>query len=117
MKIKTRICSIAMAVLAALAIPVGLAAQNSQGRSHQSHHYQLIDIGTLGGPQSHLAETGLPLGPAVNNGGVVAGYADTSAPDHFSLIYPTYCFTDCFVDHAFQWQNGAVTDLGPLANG
>jgi probable HAF family extracellular repeat protein len=32
--------------------------------------------------------------------------------------FPDFCFDeDCFVGHAFQWQNGVITDLGVLAAG
>ena len=96
-----------MALLTTLAIPVQLAAQDSQHRPHQPHHYQLVDMGTFGGPQSAVFG-------GINNHGVLVGYADTSTPDP----YPPFCFIpDCFVTHAFQWQNGAVTDLGVLPNG
>ena len=36
--------------------------------------------------------------------------ADTSTPDPL-------CFLDCYVTHAFQWQNGVTTDRGVLAGG
>ncbi|MGP8094723.1 MAG: hypothetical protein ACLP72_15545 [Candidatus Sulfotelmatobacter sp.] len=95
-----------------LAIPVGLAAQDSQ--AHKSfHRYQLVDMGTFGGPQSSIVDQGVPSGVSVNNGGVFAGYADTSELDPFQ----DFCFLDCFVDHAFQWQDGVMSDLGVLHHG
>ena len=33
------------------------------------------------------------------------------------LFAPNFCFEDCFVAHAFQWQNGALTDLGAIPGG
>jgi probable HAF family extracellular repeat protein len=95
---------IAMTFLTALVVQ--LAAQDTR--------YKLVDLGTLGGPASHLPFP--PPPPKVlNNRGVVAGYADTSMPDPF----PSSCFNapDCFVSHAFRWQNGVLTDLGALAAG
>jgi len=40
----------ALTLLAALAVPVQLAAQNEPEQHHKHHHYQLIDLGTFGGP-------------------------------------------------------------------
>jgi hypothetical protein len=59
----------AMTLFAAVAIPVQLAAQQTR--------YKLIDLGTLGGPNS--ATNGGPPS-MINNGGVIAGIADTTAP-------------------------------------
>ena len=93
---------------AALTIPVGLAAQDEH--NHKHNHYQLIDLGTFGGPASYFAGAGGSL----SNHGTAAGSADTATPDPF----PDFCFDpDCFVGHAFQWQNGELTDLGALADG
>ena len=43
-----------LTLLTVLAIPVRLAAQDNQehNKKHKHHHYQVIDIGTFGGPQS-----------------------------------------------------------------
>jgi len=107
----------ALTLLAALAIPVQLDAQNKpkQDHPHQPHHYQLVGTGTFGGPQSYLVNTGISRpGTDINNGGVLTGFADTSTPDPV----PAACFNpDCFVSYAFQWQNGAMTDLGALVSG
>ena len=82
------------------------------------HHYKLIDLGTFGGPQGYLdPDNGLEIGnssPLLTKNGTVTGFADTSMPDLFA---PNFCFEDCFVAHAFQWQNGALTDLGALPGG
>lgn len=104
----------AVTLLAALAIPIQLAAQNKakQDHPHQPHHYQLVDMGTFGGPQSSIVDQGVPSGVSVNNGGVFIGYADTRRRDPFQ----DFCFLDCFVDHAFQW-DGVMNDLGVLHHG
>jgi hypothetical protein len=52
MKSNLGTCIIALTLFAAPAIPVQLAAQNQQDHPHQYHHYQLIDLGTFGGPNS-----------------------------------------------------------------
>jgi probable HAF family extracellular repeat protein len=79
------------------------------------HHYQLIDLGTFGGPQSYV---NFPpnYAPVLNDQSTVAGWADTSTPDPF----PNFCFNgDCFVSHAFQSRNGVLppADLGVLPGG
>jgi len=95
--------------VATSAIPVGLTAQDGRDHRHRPHHYQLVDMGTLGGPQSYIADVGVPGGRFVNNRGVLTGYSDTSTPDPF----PSNCFNpDCFVAHAFRWQDGFMTDIG-----
>src|SRR5258708_5871312 len=93
------------------------AAQGSapQNHPHKHHHYRLVDVGTFGGPASDL-NTGNDGGFSVNivsNQGALAGWADTATPDP----YPSYCFYDCYVTHAFRWQDGVMTDLGALADG
>jgi probable HAF family extracellular repeat protein len=80
----------------------------AQERKVQHHHYKLIDLGTLGGPNSFYFSA--PVVESVNNKGKVAGAADTSAPD------PS-CFVDCNILHAFEWQDGVLTDLGTLPGG
>jgi probable HAF family extracellular repeat protein len=82
-----------------------------QGHHHKHHHYKLVDIGTFGGSASYFANG---FDGILNNHGMAAGGADTSTPDPF----PTGCFNhDCFVSHAFQWQNSFLTDLGTLVAG
>ena len=93
---------IAVTVLVvALALPVEVTAQSTR--------YKLIDLGTFGGPNSFLPGQ-FPPAQDLNNGGTVAGAADTTMPD-------PNCFFDCFVFHAFRWQNGHLTDLGVLPGG
>jgi probable HAF family extracellular repeat protein len=111
MKSRTLICVTAIALLTALAVPLRLAAQDKQDHNHKHHHYQLIDIGTFGGPASYISNG---FDGILNNHGSAVGAADTSTPDPF----PSFCFNfDCFVSHAFQSQDGVVTDLGTLADG
>ena len=66
-------------LLAALALPVPLAAQHTK--------YKLIDLGTFGGPASLIApSSGGPQNPAraLTSRGVVVGQAETATPDPFS---------------------------------
>jgi probable HAF family extracellular repeat protein len=112
MNSKTWTRIIALTLLTALAIPLPLAAQDQQSDNHKHHHYQLVDMGTFGGPNSSNAWAGIG-NRTMNSGGTVIGEADTSASD-------PYCLVDCFLNDAFQWQNGVMTDLQGLpgnANG
>jgi probable HAF family extracellular repeat protein len=103
-----------MCAVAALVIPLGIHGQSAKGKHH---HYELIDLGTFGGPESFLdPDNGLDIGPSsplINNGGTVTGWADTTAPDPLAPD----CFEDCFVSHVFRWENGVATDLGALPGG
>jgi hypothetical protein len=72
----------ALALLAVLVLPVRLAAQDKQDHHDTRHHYQLIDIGTLGGPNSYLPALPpyrefLPSASLSQNG-TFAGFADTA---------------------------------------
>jgi probable HAF family extracellular repeat protein len=112
-KIWTRI--IALTLLAALAIPAQLAAQETAKphHPHQYHHYQIVDVGTFGGPQSWQFSPGGARSGLLNNQGTLAGSADTSAVD-------PYCFWsqgDCYATDALQWQDGVTTNLGVLPGG
>jgi probable HAF family extracellular repeat protein len=112
MNSKTWTRIIAVTFFAALAVTVPLAAQDTAKQPHQYHHYQLIDPGTFGGPQSFQTLGGIGVG-VLNNGGAFGGWADTSAIDPLCF----FDFPDCYAAHAFVWQNGAKTDLGLLPGG
>jgi probable HAF family extracellular repeat protein len=109
MKSRIPTCIVAMTLFAALAIPVRLAAQ-AQDKEHT--RYKLIDLGTFGGPASYFPNG---FDGFLNNHATAAGWADTSTPDP----YPGFCFDpqNCFVSHAFAWQEGMLTDLGTLLGG
>jgi probable HAF family extracellular repeat protein len=100
-----------LGLLAASFMPLQLFAQPPA----MHHHYKLVDIGTFGGPQSYLIDTGILVnGAALNNNGALTGYADTSIADPV----PAAClFQDCFVSYAFRWQDGVMTKLGSLRRG
>jgi probable HAF family extracellular repeat protein len=77
----------------------------------QEHvRYRLIDLGTFGGPNSYYFQ---PLGTQVSRAGLVAGGADTTAPDPDNP-----CFGNaCLAVHAFEWNRGLLKDLGVLPGG
>jgi probable HAF family extracellular repeat protein len=105
MKSRILMCSTAITLFAALAMPVQLAAQDKHDRQHQS--YQFVDLGTFGGPSSYYVFTSSTL----NKHGVATGTADTTIPDP----YAPFCFSpECLVTHTFQWQEGMLSDLGAL---
>ena len=56
MKSRTWMWTTVVYLFAALAMPVGMAAQDNPSQDHkQKHHqYKLIDLGTFGGPNSYL---------------------------------------------------------------
>jgi probable HAF family extracellular repeat protein len=104
MKSRTLTLISAIGLLAAPMLPTQLAAQHIR--------YKLVDIGTFGGPASYLTDPGNGLSLLVlNNQGVLVGKAATSTPD------PNCGDPDCFLAHAFRWENGARTDLGTLSGG
>ncbi len=105
-------CIIAM-TLSAVAMPVSLAAQDRTQPQHQYHHYQLVDPGTFGGPQSWLWAPVPPRAGVLNNQGTLVGLAETLAVDPYCWWSPA----DCSAAHAFQWRNGVTTDLGVLPGG
>jgi hypothetical protein len=80
MKLATLTCTTAIALFTGLALPLHLAAQNKQDHTHKHRHYQLIDMGTFGGPSSLFSN---PDSRAINNRGTATGMADTSIPDPY----------------------------------
>jgi probable HAF family extracellular repeat protein len=114
MKSRITILSTAATLLAALAMPIVMAAQDNTSPNHHRHHqYRLFDVGTFGGPASYLTtSSGVGLGARVlNNQGVVIGGADTTLQD-------PYCGNpDCFLSQAFRYENGVLTNLGALVDG
>jgi len=97
-----------MAALTALAVPPPLVAQEGQVRNQSHHHYQLVDLGTFGGPNAQYESD--PPENIINANGVVAVAADTRTLDPNCIDYP-----DCYVTHAFLWHNGVRTKLSSLA--
>lgn len=96
-----------MALAGACAMSHLLAAQQTPpGVAPQHHKYKLIDLGTLGGPNSQV-NGGPP--PMINNRGVIAGEADTAEP---------CSYFDGFVSPAVRWDDdGVITNLGLLPGG
>jgi probable HAF family extracellular repeat protein len=103
---------VAAIFLAAFTIAPGANAQSApESLNKQRPRYKLIDLGTFGGPASYFANG---LDGILNDHGTAVGWANTSSPDPFD---PFCVVSNCFVTHAFQVQDGALTDLGRLPGG
>jgi probable HAF family extracellular repeat protein len=97
-------------LITALASSFQLSAQHTR--------YELINIGTFGGPASFIDPTGGTGGPnQVNSSGTAVGGSDLPTPTT-ALSAGFVCYgpegVQPFVNHAFQWKNGIVSDLGGL---
>ena len=86
MKSRTLTCITAITLLAALAIPAQLAAQE---QNQQPPRYTVTDLGTLGGT--------FGAANAVNNRGSVVGFANLPGDTQ---------------GHAFLWRKGIKRNLG-----
>ena len=114
MKLKVFTSVTAAVIFAALSIPVRMTGQEQQDqREHRARHhrYVLKDLGTFGGPNSYVSTT--PLEELLTNSGMAVGYGDTSMFEPFSPNIND----DPFVEHAFVWKRGVLTDLGTLPKG
>src|SRR5215510_6325856 len=85
------LCSVGLLLaLAGLSKSVaGTSGRTDMTAVAKLHHYQLIDLGTFGGPSSYLAGSNGVTSPGavnqiLNNQGTVAGWADTSTLDPFA---------------------------------
>ena len=101
---------VAMTLFAALVISVGAAAQDSAAQSHKGkhHHYKLVEIGTLGGPNSAFGIGGYTT-RTMNRRGTAIAQADTDIPDPSCMVG-----FDCLINHPYRLRNGVLTDLGAL---
>lgn len=109
-----RVTRIIAMTLLALAMSVQLAAQDKakQHHAHEYHHYQLIDLGTFGGPNSGVNIESTQN--FINDNGTVVGGADTSIPTPEPGCYNPIGNPDCFISHAFVWEDNGLKDLGTL---
>jgi hypothetical protein len=110
MKSKILKCITPITMFTALAIPLAAQEQTT------GPHYELVDLGTLGGAQS-FGDGGHGAGN-INNEGIAVGVADTATPDpnypNFNPLMNAFG-ADPFIFHAFGSTDGAaLVDLGAL---
>jgi probable HAF family extracellular repeat protein len=111
MKSKKWTSVVVMTLFAALAMSVSLTAQQQIPTGQPK--YTVIDMGTLGGPQSNVTA----YAAVVSSQQAMVGGADTSTRDP---NYPNFNYLlsqDPFVQHAVVTQYGIRTDLGTLPGG
>jgi probable HAF family extracellular repeat protein len=98
-----------LTVLLGLAMCAALAAGPAQARD--GHPYTLVDLGTLGGPQSAVGNIPIPFAASR---GTLVGTADTATADPYGSHENPLFSGDPFVQHTFVWRDGAITDLRAL---
>jgi probable HAF family extracellular repeat protein len=100
---------VALTLTAVLATPIRVAAQqDAMSNNAKHHHYQAIDMGTFGGPNSSYVGPP-PSVRLLNNNGVAVGGSDTSTSD------PASCWNfDCALSYGFKRQDGTVHRLDAL---
>ena len=118
MKFRIWMSTPVVCLVAALAMPLGIFAQENNALNHKAKHhtYKLIDLGTFGGPNSLLNPGDPPNSPnftILNRTGEVAAVAETPDLDQFA---PNNCFVDsnCNIGYVFRWKNGVASNLGAL---
>ena len=91
-----------------IGLVICVALMLAQSLTAQSLRYKMIDLGTLGGPNSAEGATV----PIISDQGVVIGGSDTVISDP-NCVFPP----NCLDLHAFRWRDGILTDLGTLPGG
>jgi hypothetical protein len=71
--------TLVLAALAASQLTAQSRAKDQDERSAKHSWYKLVDLGTLGGPQSYFASS--PVEPYLNNKGIAVGGTDLAAID------------------------------------
>jgi probable HAF family extracellular repeat protein len=103
--------TMALTILVSLAFPIPMTAQSHEQVNTQHHHYQLVQIPTLGGPGVNFFDNTNNIAVLNSHGAVSGGAADTLIPDPFN---PMYWWSNGNVIKAYLWENGSLTELGSL---
>jgi probable HAF family extracellular repeat protein len=111
MKLRNYLAASGVLLLSALVLSAPAIAQHTS--------YTLIDIGTFGGPVSYVLPTGaIGSHNQLNGSRMIVGGGGTKIPTTANSN-PVVCggFEGrlSLVNHAFEWQNGNLVDLGSLA--
>jgi probable HAF family extracellular repeat protein len=105
---------------AAMGLPACVLAQSnsSQELTAKHQHYQPMDLGTLGGPNTYLSG---PFTQILNNQGTVAAYANTATPNpNANCAIPFNANNgqgDCYVERPVFWHGSTLTELDLLPGG
>ena len=110
-KRRISISSILLGTAVAAPALAGTAPHMPPGIQPSLPHYVIRDVGSFGGGFGIYSNPG---SRALNSSGANVGVMSTGNPDPFC---PDWCFYDGYVDHAFEWKKGQITDLGALAAG
>jgi hypothetical protein len=108
----SRIGCLAAGIIATVAL-VALPRSSGQEAKREHHHYILKDLGTFGGPGSTPTE----FQQVLNDQGRVVGGADTPSLNPYPNCFNPFNVPDCYVQHAFEWHEGVLTDLQTLPGG
>jgi probable HAF family extracellular repeat protein len=100
-----------LAVLSAIAFPILLCAQ--ERASSPKPRYRLVDLGTLGGPNSFFFELNNNLNA---HRALATNCSDTANLDPASDVNPLFANSP-YIQHAFRATPEGMTDLGALPNG
>jgi probable HAF family extracellular repeat protein len=104
--------AIGLTLFAVVSLPVVTTAQNQKQVNSRHHHYQVLQIPTLGGAGTNFFDNTNNVAALNGRGSVSNGCSGTLLSDPNSSSY--WWSPDGTVCHAFLWQDGSLTDLGAL---
>jgi probable HAF family extracellular repeat protein len=100
---------IACLATAAACTPALAAEGTAPGGTVRQYPYTLVDLGTLGGPQSGIGNLAAPT-----QNGLVVNTADTAQLNPYAPNDNPLFEGDPYVQHAELWRHGTIIDLGTL---
>jgi probable HAF family extracellular repeat protein len=104
---------LAVALLLASTSPLWITAQDLD-QHHHKPRYRLVDVGTLGGPNSFVT----PFNNNLNKfRPLLTNCADTAKLDPDFPDNDNPLLAAPYIQHAYHWSSGRLTDLGSLRGG